>query len=495
MNIVVLGASYSGIAVAHNFLQKVIDQLGTTRTAPQYRLVLISPSKYFYWNISAPRAIVSSSLIPHTQSFHSVVDAFRDYPVNRFSFVHGSAIAIDLSQRTVTVSLLTELTHPIQNTSTRDSDSLRISADQPTNGTTRIIQFHALIIATGSSAHSPLLSLHGPHDETVAALDSFHAGLRDASSVIIVGGGPSGVECAGQLATYFNRYRGVGENVVSKSLSTRNSETKSMKSRFSISSVLYPERIGSRLSFLSRKQDSVFVTAERQGGKPPKHITLISGSDRLLPRLPAIVGKQAEEKLRRQGVHIMHNVRLLSAATQPSGSTVCVLNNDLALSSDAFIGATGATPNTAFLPAHLLDAAGYVRCDPRLLRVERAGPRVFAIGDCAAYGANTLRDVYDAVAPLLHNLRNDLWAYEIKRQNPGGGRPVVELLELLRDVEMVQDTQPTQICPITRYGGVGVLAGVRMPSLLVYLMKGRDYRIGKAKNVVMQGIDPYASPT
>ena len=491
MNVVVLGGSYAGISVAHNFLESVIDQLGTTITAPQYRLVLVSPSTHLYWNIGAPRAIVSRSLIPHTQSFHSVVDAFRTYPINRFSFVHGTAIAVDFSQRTVIVSLLTELGR--QHVSTRNSKVSQIRDTKAANRSARFIPFHALVIATGSSSHSPLLSLHGSHDQTAAALDSFHTRLRDASSITIVGGGPSGVECAGQLATYFNHGQRIKQPEVSKSLSTGYSTAKSIKSRFSISSTVHPELLP--LNVLPSKRHSTSVRREKEVGKSPKHITLITGSERLLPRLPAFAGKQAEEKLRQLGVHIMHSVRLISASEKPSGSTVCTLSNDLAISSDLFIAATGVTPNTEFLPAQLLDSRGYVRCDPRRLRVEQAGERVYAIGDCAAYGSNALRDVYEAVAPLLHNLRNDLWAYEIKRQNPDRSRPVVELLESLRDTEIVQDIRPTQLCPVTRYGGVGVLSGVRLPSFMVYLMKGRDYRVGKARSVVMYGINPYASPT
>lgn len=511
MNIVVLGGSFAGLSVAHNFL-KIIDQLGTTRTAPRYRLVLVSPSTHLYWNIGAPRALVSQSLIPHTQSFLPIVDSFRDYPVNRFSFVHGSAIGVDFSQRTVTVSVITEPTQPIKNASTRDSYVSRVtSGSGSVRQSTQIIPFHALVIATGSKAASPLLSLHGPHDKTISALDTFHASLRDASSIIIVGGGPSGVECAGQLATYFNRGKPKRRDDTPTSLPTDEPATSAVKSRFSTYSAVHPKRRSTGFSIFSRRRFSA-PPGPASGDRTTKHITLISGGECLLPRLPEAVGKQAEAKLRKMGVHIIHNVRLISASERPSGKTVCVLNSPLprspsdkfastagdednmTISCDAFIAATGVEPNTDFLPPELLDASNYVQCDPRYLRVERAGERIYAVGDCAAYSKNTILDVYESIPPLLHNLRNDLWAYEIKRQNPYGGAQVLAQIEQLEDMEYVQEQRLTQMCPMTRWGGVGVLFGMKLPSWVVFVMKGRDYRVGKVRSVVERGLNPYASP-
>lgn len=45
----------------------------------------------------------------------------------------------------------------------------------------------------------------------------------------------------------------------------------------------------------------------------------------------------------------------------------------------------------------------------------------------------------------------------------------------------------TQIIPINRFGGVGVVFNRRICSFLVYLMEGRKYRVEKAKGVVGLG--------
>lgn len=44
LNVVVLGASYAGLAVAHHFLDHTINQLRITSSAPNYRLIVVSPS-------------------------------------------------------------------------------------------------------------------------------------------------------------------------------------------------------------------------------------------------------------------------------------------------------------------------------------------------------------------------------------------------------------------------------------------------------------------
>jgi apoptosis-inducing factor 2 len=494
MNIVVLGGSFAGLSVAHNFLCETINDLGRTRTAPRYRMILVSPSTHLYWNIGAPRSIVSSTLIPLEKSFLSVLDAFRKYPVNRFTFVHGLCVGLDFAQRNVAVSVFTPPTTPVFASDTNARLSYVSQTTSSANGSVRQslqqIPYHALVIATGSYAESPLLSLHGPHEKTVASLTSFQNSLRDASSIIIAGGGPSGVECAGQLATYFNRGQFKSSsfsNLRSKFKKTKPGAKTEAKTQDTTRDKS-PPNIPIQPRFLKRTTRARLQALDRK----PKNITVISGNERLLPRLPLSTSEKAEAKLRDLGVHVVHDVRVISAREMPSGVTQCTLSNDLTISSDLYIAATGVHPNTQFLPPELLDASGYVLSDPKYLRVARAGERVYAIGDCAAYSKNTILDVYESIPTLMHNMRNDLWEFEFKRQNPyGGGEAQIDALE---DIEYVQNQMDTQLCPITRWGGVGVLFGIKLPSFAVWAMKGRDYRTGKAKSVVNQGNDPYGGP-
>ncbi|KAL2350640.1 hypothetical protein BJ546DRAFT_382810 [Cryomyces antarcticus] len=451
LNIVILGASFAGLSAAHHFFDIIAAKLGTGSAAPTYRVVVISPSTHIFWNIGAPRALVAPGLLPHKDAFVPIERGFRRHRGNQFTFIQGWATSLDTSARTITVGLTSAIAtkRASQVSGHKRGASSTGSAGPKTpatpssskRGSQQTIPYHALILATGSQAHSPLLSLHGPHEKTIDALDSFHARIPAAKSIVVCGGGPSGVETAGQLATYLNK--------------------------------------NPSLPFLVQNNSY-----------HPKRITLITGNARCLPNLPASVGKKAEKKLRGLGVEILHNARLVSTTEDKArGTSVCVLSNNTTVTADLYVAATGVVPNTAYLSPKLLNSAGYIATNADTLRVEAAGPRVYAVGDCASYSKNYVLDVYDAVPVLMHNMLNDLLAHELRLASPYGGNE--EEIAALEDERYEQNPTDSQLIPITRYGGVGVVFGYGVPSVMVHVLKGRDYRIGKAKVVVENGNNPY----
>ncbi|KAF1991170.1 hypothetical protein K402DRAFT_323108 [Aulographum hederae CBS 113979] len=492
LNIVILGGSFSGLAAAHHFFSDIIDTLRITKAAPKYRVILISPSTHLYWNIGAPRALVSPSWIPRTASFIPIEEGFRKYPSQRFRYIQATATSVDFVGRTVSYQLIHPDAHGRSRSTTvatassagggnRWSTGSRATTSSR-NSINQLIPFHALILATGTYTSSPLLSLHGPYENTLAALDDFHAKVAAADSIIIAGGGPSGVETAGQLATYFNR--------------------RSFLSRIHMIPSLFAAKKDNNPDDATTPQryKRAIIAAPRK----PKVITLISGNARLLPKLPNKVGDTAEKQLKSLGVHVVHDTRVITSQEVSSTGhddgtfsglptkTRCVLNDTTSIAADLYIAATGVHPNTSYLPPELLDASGYVNTDAYYLRVNGSvGERVFAVGDCANYSKNYVLDVYEAVPVMLHNLRNDLWEYELKLQNPYGGKE--EQIDALTDLQYAQNPTDTQLVPITRWGGVGVVYGVRVPSLMVWGMKGRDYRIGKAGWAVKRGGNPYGA--
>lgn len=467
LDIVILGGSFAGISAAHHFLKDTIDRLRITRKAPSYRVILVSPSTHIYWNIGAPRGIVSPTWLPQDELFVPILPAFRRYPESRFHFIQGTATSVDLTSRQVTVALHTPETGSPETEKHSSHGEERWSNGSNGSKPTihQSIPFHALIIATGTHSIDPLFSLHGAHQETARAIDRFHDTLPQAESILIAGGGPTGVECAGQLATFFN------------------GPTKKGSGGFA-------RCVGSRPNFLKGR-----LAKQPLALRKPKTITLVSGEDRLLPKLPQSLGEKAKKKLEELGVHIIHDTRVVSAQATPGGRTRCILDSDITVVADLYIAATGVRPNTQFLSPELLDASGYVVTDPSYLRVLHGGERVYCVGDCASYSKNYILDVYEAVPVLMHNLRNDLLVHELKIHNPYGGKErEIEALEA-DDVKYVQNPTDTQLIPITRWGGVGLLFGTKLPSLAVWAMKGRDYRTGKAKLVAHQGHNPYAPDT
>lgn len=227
-----------------------------------------------------------------------------------------------------------------------------------------------------------------------------------------------------------------------------------------------------------------------------KTITLLSGSARLLPKLSPKVSTQASAKLSALGVHVVHGIRSVGATTNADGTTNCVLNNDMTLTADLVTEATGVYPNTRYLSSAMLDEAGYVVTDPEDLRVygPDVGERVYAVGDCASYSKNYTLEIYEAVPVLMRNLANDLLSHEYRLQAvAGGGSPgeAAKRSEMLRDARLVQNPTNSLLIPITRYGGVGVVFDFKLPSLMVHVLKGRDYKLGKVGSVVREGKNPY----
>lgn len=175
-NIVVVGANFAGTAVAHYLLRHTIPALEAQKDqSTTYKVTLISPSTHFFWKISAPRVLVKPDLIPPSKAFLPLDEAFKKYPSEKFALVLGSATALDEQRRTVTVDPLA----PASITS---------------------VSYDSLVIATGTTSTSALWTLHGSHETSVKELEQVHQLFPKASTILIAGGGPAGVETAGEFS-------------------------------------------------------------------------------------------------------------------------------------------------------------------------------------------------------------------------------------------------------------------------------------------------------
>jgi hypothetical protein len=204
------------------------------------------------------------------------------------------------------------------------------------------------------------------------------------------------------------------------------------------------------------------------------------------------VGLKAEKQLKGLGVRLIKDTRVIDATADyaKQGRTRVELSSGKSFFTDVYIPATGVTPNTSFVPSHLLNAWGAVMTNAQTLRVVGAGERVYAIGDCASYSLKYVLDAYISVPFLMANLEKDLWAWELRDANPYGGSE--EEIKARGDAILERpDKIDSQLCPITRRGGVGILCGMVLPSIMVYLAKGRDYGVGKAKKVVASNDNPH----
>jgi NADH dehydrogenase FAD-containing subunit len=395
LNIVALGASYAGLAVTHHFLDDSINHLRTTSAMPTYRLIIINPSTHMYWNVAAPCAVVSPNLLQDGRLFIPIEQALHRHRAHNPTFIQGEATALDTSARTITIHVIGATARKRASVVNKRKSVVLPESSAGQEDKIQTITYHALIIAVGSSAHSDMLSLHGPHLAALGALNAFHShlDLTNTHTIVVAGGGCSGVEIAGQLA-------------------------------------------------ISQRQ-------------PMRRIVLICGGEGCLPAARNMkMSTKAERKLERLGVEIMHNVRVVAARedSSPPGQTCVQLSNGSSIFADLFIPCTGVEPNTTFLPTRMKNKDGYIDTDASLRVGEAAaGPRVYAIGDCASYSRNCLQDVYDAVPVLVKNLLNDLLAHEY--QLTSRDHLNHDHAGTLQDAVYVQQEKQSMLVPIGRYGG------------------------------------------
>lgn len=383
-NITILGGSFAGLSIAHYLLRHTIPALEASNESRKYKVTLITPSTHFFFKVGAPR-LCSPQLASIDKAFIPIDDGFKNYPSDRFHFVQGEATALDHDQKTISVTL------------TDSSETVTAAYD-------------TLVLATGTTSTSALWTLHGSHLTSRAAFKDLLLRLPTAHSITIVGGGPAGVETAGELAAQYGR---------------------------------------------------------------SKAITLLSGTTRLLHRLPPRAGRDAAAYLARLGVTVRHDLRLSSSSAidAATGRTRLALSDGSTQTVDLFIDATGGKPNSAFLPAAWLTASGHVATDGGTLRATAAGTRgVYAVGDVASYSLGSIFDVNNAIAPLASSILVDLAA--------GTASAATQKIHK-------QSRTTTQLVPIGPNGGVGLLFGWRVPSWFVWLIKARTYFFEKAEALVM----------
>jgi NADH dehydrogenase FAD-containing subunit len=394
--ILILGGSFAGISAAHWAFKHVLPQL-PKKEGVTYNVTVVNPSKDFYWRIGAPRATASKELMPPSKIFYPIEPAFS-YASSKFTFVQGSATHVDSAGMTVSVTTA--------------------------NGEQKSIPYAALVIATGWSTPSPLFTQDTDRAALENVYDAFQAGLKNAKTIVIGGGGPVGVETAGEIAEALNGKPGW------------------------------------------------FASAPKN---PKAKVTLITGDKKLLPILREAIGQTAQEFLKRLGCDVMYNTRVVGA-TKEGEKTKVELSNGKVIEADIYVDATGMRPNTGFLPKEWLDNRNKVACNPKTLRVEHAsaGPRVYVAGDVGSYTRGGVMDQAEAIPVTMTNLRTDLIAH-LTGKAPGGDR------------HYVANTKESQVVPIGTQKGVGAFNGTRVPSQFVWALKGRDYMIGMLAQPTLKG--------
>ncbi|KAF1830364.1 FAD/NAD(P)-binding domain-containing protein [Decorospora gaudefroyi] len=398
--ILILGGSFAGISAAHFVLKHVLPQL-PKKEEVTYNVTLVNPSKDFWWRVAAPRESVSKQMMPSDKTFYPIEPAFT-YAFPKFKFVQGTATHVDSAGQTVSV--------------------------ETASGEQQSIPYAALVIATGFTTPSPLFTQTTDREALEKVHTAFQEGLKSAKTVVIGGGGPVGVETAGEVAEILN----------------------------------------GRPGFMASAPKN-----------PKAKVTLICGDKKLLPLLRPAIGQTAEQFLKRLGCDVTYNTRVASSSKlgeEEGAKTKVELSNGESMEADIYIDATGTRPNTGFLPKEWLDSRNRVACNEKTLRVEHesAGARIYAIGDVGSYTQGGVMDQAIAIPVAMTNLKNDLLAHLTGEPHKGDRHYTANLKE-------------QQVCPIGTQKGVGAFNGFRLPSQMVWAIKGRDYLISQLAEGTLRG--------
>lgn len=398
-NIVVLGASTAGLQTTHYIMKHILPALKKSRTDAKYQVYLINPSSDWWFRVASPRVAASTTRMSTKQILFDIRPGLKQYSENDITFIEGSATGLSEKSRSVTYR------------------RAGANADET-------LPYHALIIATGSRTYHQAFSMSADTATTLESIKLTNEKVQTAKDIVIVGGGPTAVEFAGEVAEHRNGKPG----------------------------------------WFSKINKKV-------------NITLITSSDKLLPALRPAIGKAAEAKLRALGVEVLYKQRVDSTSSSGSRTVISLATGD-SLEADLYVPAYGVEPNSAFLPSHLLDDRKYLQTNDKTLRVDAAGPRVYAIGDVASYSRNSIIDIMGSFPVLFVNLKRDLLAYNamLPDEKPKG-----------KDRVYVQEKREMQIVPIGSGGGVGAIMGWKVASFFVWALKGRDYMVGMSGAPTVNG--------
>ena len=389
-SIVIIGGSFAGLTVASNLLRDIIPSLSKDKT---YKVTVVNPSEEFFWKIGAPRTIINPDSLPLTKTLLPIRPHFEKYG-EQFELIVAKAESIDHATK-----------------------SVRLSTGSSVN-------YNTLVISSGTGFNNHLWSTTPGTDALRSALSEIHAKLPTAETILIAGGGPAGVETAGELGDRF--------------------------------------------------------------GAGKKDITLLSGTDNLLNRLSnKNVGKDAQQRLEKFGIKVIHGVQVTGNKTE-GGKEVLQLSDGSTRTVDIYIPAVGDKPNSGFVPREWLTDKNQVKTDAATLRLDVPGVEgVYVYGTVASYSDGSIADVMFAKKAVLETLRSDLsgtgmffpyiYPVHILIRTAPGPRTKNVYKKITSDMQFV---------PIGATQGVGIAFGWKLPSFVVKMAKSKDFMIGKAPQYI-----------
>lgn len=289
--IVVLGVGMAATPLIRQTMRNVVLK------DKEYKMIVVAPNTHFHWPIAMPRVIVPGQLADD-KAMIDLRPIFKEYPSDQFEFVLGAANALDPAGNTVSVTL--------------------------SSGGSRTINYDTLVVATGTSSKDNMpWKVLGTTEQTKARVKELHHQIENAKTIVVVGGGQTGSETAGELGFEYAK---------------------------------------------QGRKEVYFIYNDR------------------LPLAPPViesVRKQTKTELEKLKVKLVPNTTVTAVQQAAGNDTVLTLTNadgtTKTLTTQAYIPTTGGTPNTSFVPPDLLDSNGYIQQTKSLQA--RGYNNIFVLGD------------------------------------------------------------------------------------------------------------------
>ncbi|KAH7266767.1 uncharacterized protein BKA55DRAFT_553225 [Fusarium redolens] len=326
--IVVLGAGPAALPVIR---QTMVNHVMKRK---DLKMVVVSPNTHFHWPVAMPRVVVPGQL-SDDKVLIPLETTFSTYPSDKFEWIQGKAISLDTNSNLVSVEL-------------------------NSSATVREVNYHTLVIATGSRTRDGMIWKDiGSTEATKAKLHEIQDQISKAKTIVVSGGGLTGSETAGELGFEYSQHG---------------------------------------------TKEVIFIYSDDLPLAPP-------ATDG--------VRKQILKELKKLKVKTMPKSTVISATPSGSDTILEVRSADgttKKITANAYLPAIGTIPNTEFVPKNLLDSNGFVKQTTHL-QVE-GHKNIFVIGDAGNLENSQLSMADKQAQHLFKNLPTHIDGGHIPEYTP-----------------------------------------------------------------------------
>lgn len=170
--VVIIGGSFAGLKAAKHILARGDSDVSVT---------VVSKSTHAFYTFAAPRLIVEP--FHKDKTLFDVEESLNKYNKNsQVNFIHGSVESVKLKDRSI---------------------------DVLSNGQTQSLSYDVLVIASGTRYGTPTFKLLDDYTLTIKSIEKINKDIKAANKIAVIGGGPTGVETAGEIAYEYGKTKSI----------------------------------------------------------------------------------------------------------------------------------------------------------------------------------------------------------------------------------------------------------------------------------------------